>query len=127
MTPALAAVLAAMVAVVGRRWARRRLRRHLWRWLGRGLRRAPRRWLLTGTDHRRRRDAVLLLDPIELVAGRGDQLLDAGDVVVAIRIHLFHGVELGAQGAQRLFGGLRVGGILQRHCGAVDDDREGAQ
>src|SRR2546423_14209782 len=104
----------AAVAVIGR--PRRRLRSRLWRRIRRGL---------LADGERRRRGALLLLDPVELVNGGGDELLDAGDVVVAICIDTLDRVEPCAHGMQRILGGLRGGGTLPRDRCVVGDERVG--
>src|SRR5216684_1352325 len=92
-------VTVAILAVVGsrpRRWLRGHLRRRVWRGL-------------FADDERGSCGALELLDSIELVAGRGDQFLDARHVVVATRVDALNGVELDVQGVKRIFGGQRVG------------------
>src|SRR2546430_11266630 len=106
-----------MVAVVGGRRPRRRLRGHYGRRIRRGL---------LADGERGRRGALLLLDPIELVNSGGDELLDGGDVVVTSRILVLNRAELGAQGVQGILGGLRSGGPLSPHPPRVGRDTVGA-
>src|SRR5438874_11855795 len=105
MPPTGSVAMLVTVAVVGRRGPRRRLRRHHGRRIRRGL---------LADNERGRRGALLLLDPIELLNGGGDKLLDGGDIVVTIRILALNRAKPDSQGVQGILVGFRRGGALQR-------------
>src|SRR5437016_7164789 len=100
MPPTGSVAMLVTVAVVGGRGPRRRLRRHHGRRVRRGL---------LADNERGRRGALLLLDPIELVNGGGDKLIDGGDVVVTIRIIALNGAKPGAKGVVGILIGLWSG------------------